>query len=150
MWDRWREGTAAAERPYLAQDLQRDNERLARADGFGGLSFSQPLEYGIAELRLACQAVFFGNRAQGAFDNPAKVFRDRDVSVGGIGGRDMDTGRVQAGEQASELFGDEVLVQAGNGFGWHGPPSLLMTCATVQGTRHAGLEMPRHHREVPC
>jgi hypothetical protein len=142
LWGRWREGTAAAERPYLAQDLQRDYECLARADRFYGLSVSQPLEYGVTELRLACQAVFFRDRAQSALDNPAKVFRDRDVRVGGVGGRDIDASRLQARKQASELFGDEVLVQSGNRFGWHGAPSLLMTRGTVQG--HAGLEMPRH------
>jgi hypothetical protein len=45
------------------------------------------------------------------------VFRDGDVRVGGVGGRDMDARRLQAREQASELFGDGVLVQAENGFG---------------------------------
>jgi len=56
------------------------------------------------------------------------------VRVGGVGGRDIDASRLQARKQASELFGDEVLVQAGNRFGWHRPPSLLMTAAQSKDT----------------
>jgi hypothetical protein len=69
---------------------------------------------------LASQAVFFGNGSQGAFDDLAKVFGDGNMAVPGIGGRHFDTGWVQAAEQASELFRDEALVQAGNGFCGHG------------------------------
>jgi hypothetical protein len=68
---------------------------------------------------LACETFFLGNRTQDAPDDSAKVIRDGDVRVGGIRGRDIDTRRLQAHQQASELFGDKVLVQSGNRFGWH-------------------------------
>ena len=40
---------------------------------------------------------------QGTFNDLPKVFRDGNMRVPGIGGRGIDSGWVQAGEQASEL-----------------------------------------------
>jgi hypothetical protein len=48
------------------------------------------------------------------------VLRDGDMGIGSIGGADVDSDWLHGLEQSLEFNRDQVLVEAGNGFGWHG------------------------------
>jgi hypothetical protein len=74
------------------------------------------LQDGIAELSLSCRTLFLRNRAQCSFDDPPKVFGDGDVRVGSVGALHIDSRRLQTLQQASELLGDEAIIEARSRF----------------------------------
>jgi hypothetical protein len=53
------------------------------------------------------------------------VLCDDDMCVGGIRRADVHTDWLQGFKQALEFDRDQLLVETGDGFWWHGPPSGL-------------------------
>ena len=129
------EGTAAAERLNLAQDRQRNNERVVGLDRGRALVVPQPLQKRVTDFRLPGEPLVLRHSMQGALEKTTQVVGNRNVRVGRLWRADIGSSGLKRRNEPLKLDCEKLLVQPGNQFGHSAPPAVLRRLLRPQPLR---------------